>query len=206
MRFVDEPRVTGDGQGEFAVLNRYMSTDGSAVVAEEVCRYAVVRVPRGYRIEWSSQFTPAGDELVFGDQEEMGLGMRLATPLAVDRKQGGRLLDDHGRLNERQVWSQVVDWVDYAGPQQGQWVGMTLMASPRNFRRCWAHARDYGFVALNPFGLHALGGQDKNPIVVRRGEKLELAYAVVVHESAAEGDVDLAQLFRDFTARAGNPQ
>ena len=200
VRFVVEPRVV-DGVGEFAVLNRYGASAGGPAVAEEECRFSVVCLPGGYRLKWRSQFTPLGDELVFGDQEEMGLGIRVMTPLAVNQKQGGRLLDDQGRRNEGEIWGHTVDWVDYAGPLQGSWVGMTVMAGPDNFRRCWAHARDYGFVALNPFGRKAFTGQDESRVVVRRGDSLTLVYGVVVHESKTEGDVDVAGLFRDFIGR-----
>jgi hypothetical protein len=205
VRFLVEPQLV-DGVGEFAVLNRYGSSAGGPAIAEETCRISVVRLPGGYRLDWRSQFTPLGDELVFGDQEEMGLGVRMVTSLAVDRKQGGRLLDDQGRRDEGQIWGRTVDWIDYAGPLQGSWVGMTVMAGPDNFRRCWAHARDYGFAALNPFGRKAFTGQDESREVVRRGETLTLTYGVVVHESRTESDVDVAGLYRDFVSRVhGEP-
>ncbi|MHB8973345.1 MAG: DUF6807 family protein [Pirellulaceae bacterium] len=200
VRFLVEPRVVA-GVGGFAVLNRYGASAGGPAIAEEDCRISVVRLPGGYRLDWRSQFTPLGAELVFGDQEEMGLGIRMATSLAVDRKQGGRLLDDQGRRDEGQIWGRTVDWIDYAGPLQGAWVGMTVMAGPDNFRRCWAHVRDYGFAALNPFGRKAFTGQDESRVVVRRGETLTLTYGIVVHESKTESDVDVAALYRDFITR-----
>ena len=51
----------------------------------------------------------------------------------------------------------------------GNWVGMTILTSPKNFRPCWSHARDYGFVAMNPFGLNAFTKIAKNDIVVKKG-------------------------------------
>ena len=53
-------------------------------------------------------------------------------------------------------------------------------------------------VALNPFGRQAFTGQEASRVVVRRGESLTLRYGVLVHESPAEEDVDLARLYRDF--------
>ncbi|MHB8954733.1 MAG: DUF6807 family protein [Pirellulaceae bacterium] len=169
--FVAEPRLV-DGVGEFTVLNRYRSSGDGPAIAEETCRLSVVSLSIGYRLEWRSQFTPLGDQLVFGDQEEMGLGVRMATPLAVDRKQGGRMLDDQGRRNESQIWGRTVDWIDCAGPLQGS----------------------------NPFGRHAFTGQDESRLVVRRGDVFTLTYGIVVHESKTESDVDIAGLYRDFVA------
>jgi hypothetical protein len=201
VRFVEEPRTSG-GTGTFGVLNRYWSTDAATAIAQEECYLRVVVLPEGFRIEWTSSFAPLGEQIVFGDQEEMGLGLRLATPLAVNQQRGGRMLDSRGRRNEEQIWGRTVEWVDCSGPVDGAWVGITGMASPDNFRPCWAHARDYGFVGLNPFGRKAFTGEDESRVVVRRGETLTLHYAVVVHESRTEGDVDLDRLYKDFVAAA----
>ena len=57
-----------------------------------------------------SQFS-GPEEFYFGDQEEMGLGVRVATPLAV--KNGGRLLKSEGGIGEKQVWVRQSDWCDY---------------------------------------------------------------------------------------------
>jgi Methane oxygenase PmoA len=65
---------------------------------------------------------------------------------------------------------------------------MTILTSPDNFRSCWSHARDYGFVAVNPFGLNAFTKAEKKDIVVKKSESLKLGFAVVIHESATEAD------------------
>lgn len=137
----------------------------------------------------------------FGDQEEMGLGIRVATPLAVEKKLGGRILDSEGRLNGEQVWGKTARWCDYAGPLDGDWVGMTLMTSPKNFRQSWSHARDYGFVAMNPFGLNAFTKADKQEVFVKKGESLRIGYAVVVHESAQESGFKAQAAYEQFVAR-----
>ncbi len=89
--FVKEPQG-GPGRGTFAVRNRYEK--GSTLLGAEVCRITVLVRPAGYLLLWDSEFHPEGGELVFGDQEEMGLGIRVATPLAVVK--GGRILDSQG--------------------------------------------------------------------------------------------------------------
>lgn len=143
--FVTEPQ-TSSGHGEFAVRNRYLTADGTGCVAEEICRYVIQTVPGGYRIALDSEFSPGDGELVFGDQEEMGLGLRMATELVVDSKQGGRILDSEGRINGKDIWGKTAAWCDYAGPLAGdngkRWAGMTLLTGPGNFRPCWSHARD----------------------------------------------------------------
>ena len=60
----------------------------------------------------------------FGDQEEMGLGIRVATDHAVTN--GGVITSSDGRKNEKQVWGRQADWCDYSG----KGVGVMLMPDP----------------------------------------------------------------------------
>lgn len=197
VRFISQPEVRS-GSCEFAVLNRYLSTDGQSTVCEETCRYKITAIPAGYLIEMESEFRPGQSELVFGDQEEMGLGIRLATPLTVDRKLGGRILDSAGRRNGGEVWGKTAEWCDYAGPLAGEWVGITVLTGPENFRPCWSHARDYGFLAMNPFGRNAFTKQEPSRIVVKPGEVFKLRYGVAVHSSKTEAEFDPANVYRTF--------
>jgi nicotinamidase-related amidase/type 1 glutamine amidotransferase len=183
-----EPPNGGPGSGRFTVRNRYLTADGKQTVCEEICRHTIAIVPEGYRIDYSSEFLAADNELVFGDQEEMGLGVRVATPLAVETNLGGRILDSAGRINGQQVWGETASWCDYSGNLSGKWAGLTVLTGPKNFRACWSHARDYGFVAMNPFGHQAFTKQPAEPISVSPGAKLMLNYSVVVHESSDESE------------------
>jgi hypothetical protein len=198
--FITQPKVQR-GTGSFEVINEYLSSDRIKVVATESCRVEIETFAQGYLLKLTSELTSNDTDLVFGDQEEMGLGIRLASPLAVDAKQGGRILDSEGRKNGEQIWGKTAAWCDYAGPREGRWAGMTLLTSPKNFRPCWSHARDYGFVAMNPFGLNAFTKADRDDIVVKRGEKLRLAFAVVIHETDKESDYDPRSLQKQFESQ-----
>jgi hypothetical protein len=184
VEFVSEPRADGTG-GTFAVRNRYVR--GDKTVCEELCRVAVLARESGYWLVLDSRFS-GPDEFYFGDQEEMGLGIRVATPLAV--KNGGTLQNSNAQSGEKQVWGRQADWCDYGGTIDGQPVGVTLIPDPANFRRSWFHARDYGFVAANPFGRQAFTKGEKSQVVIRAGESLRLRFAVRVR--AAAGDLPSA--------------
>lgn len=181
VEFVENPTVT-DGVGQFAVKNRYRDRD--RFVCQELCRIRIEALTGCTRVVWDSTFS--GDQpFAFGDQEEMGLGVRVATPLAVIN--GGTLSNADGHKNEKQLWGKPSDWCDYSGMIAGQPAGIMLVPDPKNFRRSWFHARDYGFVAANPFGQKAFTGGELSRVVVRPGESLRLRYAVAVHS----GPVDL---------------
>lgn len=199
VRFLELPEVDASF-GKFKVLNHYLATDSDAVICSEECEVQVRTVDGGYRITLTSEFKATEGELRFGDQEEMGLGVRVAAPLAVERKLGGRILDSENRINGANVWGKTARWCDYAGPLEGKWVGMTILTSPKNFRPCWSHARDYGFVAMNPFGLNAFTQAAKRDVIVKMGESLRIAYAVVVHESAQESGFHAHAAYEQFVA------
>ena len=199
VRFLEPPTVEA-GVGKFKVLNHYLATDSDAVVCSQECTIQVRKTVAGYVIALTSDFKSPNGELRFGDQEEMGLGVRVATPLAVEKKLGGRILDSEGRINGEKVWGKSARWCDYAGPLEGSWVGLTVLTSPKNFRPCWSHARDYGFVAMNPFGLNAFTKADKQDVIVKAGESLRLGYAVVVHETANEDGFNVQNAYEQYAA------
>ncbi len=195
--FIEEPRG-GEGRGRFTVRNRYLK-DGRDI-AEEVCRLTILARPAGTLLIWDSEFRPVGNALAFGDQEEMGLGVRVATPLAVVN--GGRIIDSEGRVNEAQVWGQQADWCSYSGAIDGKRVGVLLMPDPGNFRRSWFHARDYGLLEANPFGRNAFTGGEKSRVVVEQGEKLRLRFGILFYD----GEPDLDAAYRDFLKQIGHEE
>jgi hypothetical protein len=194
-KFIEAPK--GDsGKGSFAVSNLYLSADGKKVVCRETCRYTVLVRPAGYLLVWDSSFRSENEDFAFGDQEEMGLGVRVATPLTV--KGGGQILTSDGDRNEKQVRGKKSTWCDYAGAIDGRRAGVTLMPHPKNFRPCWYHARDYGFVAANPFGRKALTGGEPSRVVVKKGETFRLRFGVLLHASPADRPADLAAAYKDY--------
>ena len=191
--FVEDPRG-GPGRGSLAVKNQYES--GGRTIATEVAHIAISVRPVGYLLLWDSEFTPSDSDLAFGDQEEMGLGVRMATPLAVVK--GGRIINSDGLKDETQVWGKPADWCAYAGTVDGHRVGVVLMPHPENFRRSWFHARDYGLLAANPFGRNAFTKGEKSKIVVRVGETQRLRFGVLLFS----GEPDLSAAYRDYLQQA----
>jgi hypothetical protein len=200
--FVEAPQG-GPGKGTFTVRNYYRNREGTDRIAAERAAYTISVVPEGYLLVWDSTFTPYGEtpEIVFGDQEEMGLGLRVQTKLA--EQFGGELTDAAGRKGARQIWGQSADWVDYSGTLDGKWIGLTIMPDPANFRPSWYHARDYGFTAANPFGRESMKAGAKSAVVVKKGEELRLRYGVLVHSGDSRTSVDLRQAYRGFLAKVG---
>ncbi len=198
-QFVDEP-AADEKRGHFAVRNRYQSAAGD-VLCRELCRISVFVRPAGYLLLWDSTFT--GDrEFYFGDQEEMGLGVRVAAGMSV--QQGGTLSDSAGRHNEEQIWGNAADWCDYSGTVDGAYVGVTIFCHPKNIRPSIWHARDYGVVVANPFGRQVFGKGPPSKVVVLPGDSLRLRYGILLHTRASGEGLDLAAAYADYVHLAGN--
>jgi hypothetical protein len=183
-----EPAAVAGGV-RFTARIEYLGSPTDTPDAVVVCRERSTVTLRDLDIEghqvrlviWEADLSPGGETpLVFGDVEEMGLGVRLAGPLVPAR--GGRYLANHGGRNEAGVFGRGAAWVDASGTIDGRDVGVTIVDLPGNPRKPFFHARDYGVVLANPFGRKAYGRSGKaGPLTVQPGESLRLRYAVVVH-------------------------
>lgn len=168
--------------GSFVVRNLYL--DGETVVCEEQQAVTIVARAGGIYLLLDSTFTAGEKPFYFGDQEEMGLGVRVATPLAV--KNGGYILNSAGQRNEAECWGKTALWADYGGVIDGKNAGVVVMPHPGNFRPSWFHARDYGFIAVNPFGRNAFTGGDPSRVEVPAKTVFRLAYGVYIYSVAAD--------------------
>ncbi len=163
--------------GSFVVHNRYV--DGETVICDEKQTVTIVARDGGIYLLLDSTFTAGEKPFYFGDQEEMGLGVRVATPLAV--KNGGDIFNSAGQRNEAGCWGKTALWADYGGTIDGNHVGVVVMPHPGNFRPSWFHARDYGFIAVNPFGRKAFTNGEPSRVEVKPDEAFRLRYGVHIY-------------------------
>lgn len=183
--FIKSP--AGDkASGSFSVKNRFMSKDGKRMVCNEVTHYRFDRVSEGLLLKIVAEYQSSENDFYFGDQEESGLAVRVASPIRV---QGGNgtIINDRGEKNGAQVWGKEAKWFDYFGEIDGQQVGVMVVPNPQNPRPSWLHARDYGVIVTNPF--HKQPKERREPYVkthVKRGETFRLSYAILIHEAPAD--------------------
>jgi hypothetical protein len=194
VRFTEAPHG-GVRKGGFTALGRYVA-DGETI-CEETCRVRIRFVPPGILVMVDSEFE-AHRDLVFGDQQEMGFGVRLATPMTSAA--GGRLRDSAGRVGEKEIWGREAAWCDGSGVASGHRVGVALFAHPANEHRSRVHARDYGLIVLNPFGRRDFGQGDEQRVPLRRGEKLRLRFAALFHSGPRDSSADLETAYRAYAA------
>jgi len=193
VKFVTPPRVEGN-RLTFATESKLLASDGRTLGMMQN-QFRLSAQDHNWRIGWEATFRDHQDPLAFGDQEEMGFGVRLATPLI--EKNGGTITNSTGLVTAARTWGQAAEWCDYSGTIEDRRVGITVVASPDNFRESWWHNRDYGLMVANPFGRAAMKQGPASTVTVKPGESLRLRFVAIVHDGP---DYDPAKAVADILA------
>ena len=127
------------------------------------------------------------------------MAIRVAPILSI-REGKGKIVTSAGITNKK-AWGTKAEWVSYYGADpKGMEVVITMMDHPQNLRHPtpW-HARDYGLLGANPFGLHDFERVKDNPTLgnhtIPAGGSLTQRYRILIQK----GQPDQAALRRSFT-------
>lgn len=193
VKFVTPPRVEGN-RLTFATESKLLASDGRMLGMMQN-QFLLSAQSHNWRIDWEATFRDHPEPLAFGDQEEMGFGVRLATPLI--EKNGGTITNSTGLVTAARTWGQAAEWCDYSGAIEDRRVGITVVAGPDNFRESWWHNRDYGLMVANPFGRAAMKQGPASTVTVNPGESLPLRFVAIVHDGP---DYDPTKAVADILA------
>ena len=164
-------------------------------------------------IEVFMQFDASHEAFQFDDTKEGLFAIRTHPDLRLkaNSKAGvtqvfGKALNSEG-ITGKDVWGKKSKWLFYYGDVNGDRVGIAIFDHPSNLRHptTW-HARDYGLIAANPFGLHHFLGSKKGTGAYQmdKGDRLSLRYRIEFFK----GDVTPAELestFQQFALEPLNP-
>ena len=185
------------GKGTFTVRNHYLKEGSRERICAELCTYTILVREHGTFLLSESTFSSDAGDFTFGDQEEMGLGIRVNTQISVELGEG-HMTNAEGDKDGDGCWGKQSDWIDYSGIVGDQYIGMAIMPDPKNFRRSWYHARDYGYIAANAFGREAMKAGDKSTVTVKKGETFYLGYGVFIYSVPAGLKIDLDHAYQDY--------
>ena len=182
------PPFAGQAQVIFATESTLIATNGIEL-AKMICAFVIVAQTNSYSLFWTAEFTPQNDSFTFGDQEEMGFGARVATPLS--EKNGGIVKNSDGLMGAKVAWGKTALWCDYSGVLSNRLVGITVMPHVDNFRPSWFHSRDYGLVVANPFGQKAFTKGDASSVPVKNGASFKLRFAAFIYSAPTNQPPDI---------------
>ena len=133
------------------------------------------------------EFQATHGDVVFEDTKEGVFAIRThpdlrltADPAAGVEKVFGNAINSEGDTG-KDVWGKRAKWILYFGSIDGNPVSLAMFDHPANLRHptTW-HARDYGLIAANPFGLHYFLRKEKGAgrYTVEQGGRLQLRYRI----------------------------
>ena len=160
--------------------------DGNDLL-EEMRSYNLEDLDADTRIvDVTSTLKAANGDVLFGDTKEGFFAFRVDRTLRLKGATAkGGMLDSHGRKNDN-CWGKRAAYVAFHGPdEEGKATVICMMDHPSNLRHeTWWHARDYGLLAANPFGIHDFEAKKDKTIgnhTLKDGESMTFRYRLVLH-------------------------
>ncbi len=185
-----------DGYLGVVVDTDWIAPNGDMVLAAHSAYWFGVLEDDSRVIDVYVAITPGEDveRAVFQDTKEGTMAIRTHPAL--------RLVGDHATGHavnsagdtDRELWGKRAEWVAYWGMIDGETCGVAIFDHPDNLRHpTWWHARDYGLIAANPFGIHDFEGAEPGTgdYTLEWGETLTLRYRFVFFAGDAE-EADIA--------------
>jgi len=156
--------------------------------------------PNGDRwIDFTITIHATDGDVTFGDTKEGTFAVRVADPMRVDAKLGGRIVNSEGQVDQA-AWGLPAKWVDYTGPVVSDHrhattdgspiLGIAIFSHPNSFRPTprW-HVRTYGLFTANPFGEQDFPkheGTKQGPVTIKKGDSLTLRYRILLHQGPTD--------------------
>jgi putative membrane-bound dehydrogenase-like protein len=193
--FTRAPAVNGD-VFTFATENRLLAADGSGLGRQDLEFSVRLNGEDAYLLTLDSTIRGAGVDLTFGDQEEMGLGVRVENGLT--EKSGGLVTSSSGLRGAKTVWGTKAEWANYAREFEGRSRGVAIFPSASNPVPTWWHSRDYGVIVANGFGAKVLPANAGGKLKIKSGEALRLRFGVLFYDTPASRPPDFAAQNRAF--------
>lgn len=189
-RFIQEPLVNDQGIS-FACEDALIDSKGKTIGMMDQS-YRIRRIGFGYTLDWIATIRANEGPIALGDQEEMGLGVRVST--SMTEKNDGKIQNSTGAVSAKQTWGKIAAWSDYSKIADGKRVGVLLQPDAKNFKPSWFHNRDYGLMVANCFGSKSFTGGEPSSVKVAAGESLKIAYRVYWYECGATDELPIDAL------------
>jgi len=194
-----EAQITGGLSADISTRNKWLAPDGKEIGSDRTTIRVSHYSDKSRVIDYITVITAQPDKpLVFGDTKEGMMAMRVHPAIRLKGEVAtGHAINSAGD-KDLDVWGKRAKWVAYWGQIDGKTCGVAIFDSPENLRHpTWWHARDYGLVAANPFGIHDFEKKPKGTgdYTLQEGQQLILRYRFVFFEGTPQ-DADIAGKYK----------
>jgi hypothetical protein len=210
----------GQGEGRLTVESDWRKPDGSTLVHERT-QYVFRADGQSRTIDRITTLTALKDRVVFNDNKEGVIGLRVARGLEQPSTQPEVFTDSSGRattvkvldnagvtgeytssegLKGDAVWGTRGRWTMLKGTVESEPLTIVMLDHPSNpgFPTYW-HARGYGLFAANPMGekVFSDGAKEFN-LTIQPGASVVFRHRIVIVSGQATPDA-VEKLYRDFS-------
>jgi hypothetical protein len=203
----------GKEDGVIRAKNKWVLDDGGEVVCTDERTIGIHQMKEGRALDFNITITAGEKEVVFGDDKDGVMAIRLAETMRVQRSKPkgektapageGHILTSTGK-KDGEAWGTRADWVDCYGPVEGKTVGVAMFDHPGNPRHpTWWHVRTYGLFAANAFGqaqFEKLPDKEAGAFKIAPGKSVTFRYRFYFHEGDPE-QAKVADQYRDYAAK-----
>jgi len=172
----------------------------TGTIAEEIQRYRFGGDEQSRIIDCEFAIHATRGPLTMGDTKEGTFAIRVVK--ALDSPPG-QIVNANGARGEKAVWGKRSEWVDVYGRVASEDVGIAIFDHPHNLRApTYWHARAYGLLAANPFGLKQFTGDRRQDgkYAIPTGGSLVFRYRVLIHHGNAS-QAGVSEAYRQFAAQ-----
>ncbi len=196
----------GEPTGVFQATSSWMKkSDGKTLLTDQTA-YRFGGDDKSRWIDCTITYRADHGDIEFDDTKEGLFAIRTHPDLRLSARpnQGvtevfGKAINSEG-VRENEIWGKRAAWIDYWAEIDGQTVGIAVFDHPSNLRHpTWWHARDYGLLSANPFGIHHF---ENNPdaklgeYTLQKGDSLTFKHRFVIHP----GNYETAKIADQFEA------
>lgn len=188
---IHQTALKASGNG-ITTVNEWRKPDGSVQLTDH--RYIEFGTIKGARvITFTITLKATHGDVTFGDTKEGSMGIRTHPSLRLTNGKGVTTANGQARNSAggtgKDIWGKKAAWVAYWGKVDDKPVGVAIFDRPTNPRHptTW-HARDYGLVAANPFGLRHFQGKKngEGKMTIKKGNFVTFTYGIVFYEGNAD--------------------
>ncbi|MCR9295030.1 MAG: PmoA family protein [bacterium] len=186
----DSIRIEGNS---ILCTNRLIGKQGGLIATDSRKISFAAQGPLRF-IDYEVTYHASEGRVQFGDNKDGQMGIRMNPRLRISGPVAtGKAINAEG-VREQEIWGKRSPWIDYWGEVDGHTVGIAMFDHPTNFRHpTWWHAREYGLLSANPFGIHHFEESNDAHLgdhLLLKGESLTFKHRFVFHP----GDYEQAQI------------